>query len=79
MARRRRTSRTEVLPLPEKIAPEVQGWRNQGYHPFPSETTRQLLDYWFDREHDAHEQFYECQRHAIETIIYCHEARYPVH
>ncbi|MGB2755859.1 MAG: DEAD/DEAH box helicase family protein [Phycisphaerae bacterium] len=63
------------LVLAERIAAEVTAWRNQGYHPFPSETTRQLLSYWFERDHEAGEQFYECQRCAIETIIYCHEVR----
>ncbi|MCX5653972.1 MAG: DEAD/DEAH box helicase family protein [Planctomycetota bacterium] len=75
MARQLQRDEIPIPQLPEKIAAEVQAWRNQGYHPFPSETTRQLLSYWFDRDHEAGEQFYECQRHAIETIIYCHEVR----
>ena len=73
MARKQRPAIVPQLVLPEKVAAEVEGWRNQGYHPFPSETTRQLLAYWFDRDHEAGEQFYECQRCAIETVIYCHE------
>ncbi|MCI0363248.1 MAG: DEAD/DEAH box helicase family protein [Phycisphaerales bacterium] len=74
MARRITTSRAATLSLPDKIASEVEGWRNQGYHPFPSETTRQLLSHWF-AEHDTEEKFHQCQRQAIETIIYLHEIR----
>jgi len=61
------------LPLPKRLSEEVLAWRNQGYHPFPSETTRQLLSHWFDRDEDAGARFHDCQRPAIETIIYCHE------
>jgi len=75
MARRRHTAKVSALALPERIGSEVEGWRNQNYHPFPSETTRQLLAHWFLREHDAESRFYACQREAIETIIYLHEIR----
>ena len=75
MARRRSTAKVEALELPKRIAADVTGWRNQGYYPFPSETTRQLLDYWFEGEHEEGERFYDCQRQAIETVIYCHEVR----
>ncbi len=75
MARRTRVSVVSALALPDKIIPEVQVLQNQGYHPFPSETTRQLLIHWFDREHDEAERFYNCQRQAIETAIYLHEVR----
>ena len=72
----RRNPKSSVLSkltLPDKIEQEVIAWRNQGYHPFPSETTRQLLRHWFDREFESGEKFHDCQRKAIETIIYCHE------
>ena len=68
-------SRSTTLTLAATISAEVTGWRTQGYHPFPSETTRQLLSHWFDRDDDAGEQFHECQRLAIETVIYLHEIR----
>lgn len=75
MARHRHVAHVSTLALPEAIAGEVDGWRNQGYSPFPSETTRQLLAYWFEREHDEADRFYDCQRRAIETVIYLHEVR----
>jgi type III restriction enzyme len=68
-------SQVTSLALPEKIADEVIAWRSQGYHPFPSPTTHTLLRHWFDREHDEGGQFHDCQRVAIETIIYLHELR----
>ncbi len=74
----RRTAQPTKLPalaLPPIIGQEVQGWRKQGYHPFPSETTRQLLRHWFDRDDEAGARFHDCQRWAIETIIYLHEVQ----
>lgn len=64
-----------MLALPERIWPEVEAWRNQGYHPFGSETTRQLLAHWFDRDEEQGDSFHECQRRAIETMVYLHEVR----
>src|SRR3954471_6755683 len=68
-------SKVTSLALPQKIADEVMGWRHQGYHPFPSPTTQTLLRHWFEREHDEGGQFHDCQRLAIETVIYLHELR----
>jgi type III restriction enzyme len=73
MPRRITTSRAATLSLSQAIESEVAGWRNQGYHPLPTETTLQLLRHWFDEQGDADEKFHPCQRHAIETIIYLHE------
>ena len=75
MARQKNVAVVEALALPERIAGEVEGWRNQGYSPFPSETSRQLLAYWFEREHDEADRFHDCQRKAVETVIYLHEVR----
>src|SRR5665213_2680612 len=75
MAKSSTPSQMTSLELSRSIADEVRGWRNQGYHPFPSETTRQLLSHWFDREEEMGERFHDCQRAAIETIIYLHEIR----
>ena len=60
------------LPLAKELEGEVQGWVNEGY-PGVTQTTYELLNYWFDREEDEEERFYNCQRRAIETVIYCHE------
>lgn len=59
------------LPLAKELEGDVQGWVNEGY-PSVTQTTYELLHYWFDREEDE-ERFYDCQRRAIETVIYCHE------
>ncbi|MFZ2071711.1 MAG: DEAD/DEAH box helicase family protein [Halobacteriota archaeon] len=60
------------LYLAETLKGEVEGWMNEGY-PGVTQTTYELLHYWFDREEEAEERFYDCQRRAIETVIYCHE------
>ncbi len=73
MAKNFPASQTATLTLARTISAEVLAWRNQGYHPFPSETTRQLLAHWFDRDEETGEHFHECQRLAIETIVYLHE------
>src|SRR5665213_611761 len=75
MAKSSTPSQMTSLELSRSIADEVKGWRNQGYHPFPSETTRQLLSHWFPSEDEADTKFHDCQRLAIETIIYLHEIR----
>ena len=67
------TSKVHQLALAAEVEAAVTAWRNQGYHPFPCETTRQLLRHWFDREDVEGPAFHECQRHAIETAIYLHE------
>jgi type III restriction enzyme len=59
------------LPLVQALQPEVGAWRNQG-RPGVTQTTADLFHYWFDRG-DGVSSFYECQRYAIETLIYCHE------
>lgn len=60
------------LILSESLSQEVEGWVRQGW-PHVTQTTRDLLNYWFNRDENATEKFYDCQRRAIETIIYCHE------
>src|SRR5882724_10382577 len=75
MAKKSAPSQATSLTLAKDISDEVLGWRNQGYHPFPAETTRQLLAHWFDRDEETDAQFHPCQRLAIETIIYLHEIR----
>jgi len=62
------------LYLAQALEGEVRSWREQGW-PGTTETTRQLLSYWFSPERDteAGDRFYCCQQKAIETVIYCHE------
>ena len=58
--------------LTDALRDEVDAWVKEGW-PGVTQTTYELLHYWFDRDEDAPEKFYDCQRRAIETIIYCHE------
>lgn len=75
----RRQSR---IPIAEALRHDVRGWRENDY-PGASETSRLLLQYWFEREHirnagteDEHQfQYYFCQREAIETFVYLKEVR----
>ena len=60
----------------------VSEWRELNYYG-ASDTTRELLNYWFERAHrrispDGEEfdfRYYYCQREAIETFIYLVEVR----
>ncbi|MDI6752078.1 MAG: DEAD/DEAH box helicase family protein [bacterium] len=58
--------------LARALESEVQAWVDQGWHGV-TQTTLELFNYWFSRDEDTPEQFYPCQRRAIETIVYCHE------
>lgn len=69
---KRRPSNALLVP---KIREAVDGWREQGY-PGITDTTRRLLTYWFDEDHQVDKQwfaYYFCQREAIETLIYLYE------
>lgn len=60
----------------------VKEWRELNYFG-ASDTTRELLAYWFERPHrllsgDGEEvdfRYYFCQREAVETLIYLMEVR----
>ncbi|MEO0101326.1 MAG: DEAD/DEAH box helicase family protein [candidate division WOR-3 bacterium] len=61
--------------LVNKLREAVFNWRNKGY-PNTTETTRRLLQFWFNEDHlinDEPFQFWFCQREAIETLIYVYE------
>lgn len=68
--------------LPNAIRTEVDKWRDAG-HPGASDTSRRLLQYWFEEDHltdhrvpDAGRfQYFFCQREAAETIIYLFEVK----
>mgnify|MGYP000737146931 CR=1 FL=1 len=74
--------RPSKCPLVRAIRAEVDGWRRGGYAGV-SETSRTLLDYWFNTEHTVENEdgiavpfrYHWAQREAIETIIYLHELR----
>lgn len=76
----RRPSR---CPLVRSIRAEVDMWRKGGYAGV-SETSRHLLNYWFNTDHmvkdvatgESHPfRYHWAQREAIESIIYLHELR----
>ena len=58
-------------PFVEKIREEVNEWRQFGYDGV-SETTRSLLNFWFNREH-AGFKYYFAQRESVESLIYIFE------
>ena len=61
--------------LVNAIRQAVFTWRNQGY-PGVTQTTRRLLQYWFNEDHIVDKEpfeFWFCQREAIETLIYVYE------
>jgi type III restriction enzyme len=73
-------------PSPIRLAQNIRGavreWR-EGFYAGASDTTRYLLDHWFNRSHrrttlageDFEFRYYFCQREAIETLIYLKELR----
>ena len=64
-------------PLVKKLRGKVRGFRDGGYAG-ASETSRALLDWWFNRRHllpqgdgtMAEFRYYFAQREAVETIVY---------
>ncbi|MFH1860814.1 MAG: DEAD/DEAH box helicase family protein [bacterium] len=55
--------------LAKALEGEVQSWVDQGW-PGVTQTTLELFNYWFQRGEDVEERFYDCQRRAIETVVY---------
>jgi type III restriction enzyme len=60
------------MQLANALKQEVEAWSMQGY-PGVTQTTYHLFRYWFERDEDANQKFFDCQKRAIETIVYCHE------
>jgi len=61
--------------LVNKLRQSVFKWRKDSY-PNTTETTRRLLQFWFNEDHLVNTepfQFWFCQREAIETLIYVYE------
>jgi type III restriction enzyme len=77
----RNNRRPSPLMIAQNLRAAVKEWRENFYFG-ASETTRQLLTYWFEREHSIginggtrEFRYYFCQREAIETLIYLKEVR----
>jgi len=74
--------RPSYIPIAQNLRRYVKDWRD-GDYPGASDTTRELLYFWFGEEHlregkDGEQlpfQYYFCQREAIETFIYLYEIR----
>ncbi len=61
--------------LVNNLRKAVHTWREQGY-PGVTETTRRLLQFWFNEDHIINNEpfhFWFAQREAIETLIYVYE------
>lgn len=57
------------------VAHAVREWREGGY-PGATDTTRRLLAWWFDTDHEVDGgpfAFYPAQREAVESLIYVYE------
>jgi len=61
--------------LVNELRKAVYKWREDGY-PGVTNTTRRLLQFWFEEDHKLDGglfQFWFCQREAIEALIYVYE------
>jgi len=75
--------RPSKCPLVRAIRAEVDGWRRGGYAGV-SQTSRTLLSYWFNTEHEVTDddgntvlfRYHWAQREAMETIVYLYELRH---
>jgi len=72
MAKRKDNEAFSQMYLAKSLEGEVQAWIDQGYNGV-TQTTLELLHYWFNRDEETPEQFYPCQKRSIETVIYCCE------
>ncbi|KJR41513.1 type III restriction protein res subunit [Candidatus Magnetoovum chiemensis] len=74
--------RNSDITIAQNLRRYVNQWRESDYAG-ASDTTRQLLHYWFDTDHAVNThadesvpfRYYFCQREAIETLIYLKEVR----
>jgi type III restriction enzyme len=73
-------SKTELFgkhPLAKAIEPVIKEWSESNYPAVNgkqiTETTRELLNWWFTELVHEPDAFHICQRRALETIVYCYE------
>ncbi len=68
--------RTKTAPCVPAIREAVAAWREKNYAGVTN-TTRQLLNYWFKTDHRPRDgsafRYHDSQREAIETLIYLYE------
>ena len=80
MSRQRNLEEEDItqLFLSKKLAELVDDWARDDLPvdqrwPGTTQTTHELLRYWFNRDVDTPTRFHDAQRRAIETLVYCHE------
>ena len=69
--------RPSKMLLVNKLRKEVDEWRDSDY-PGVTDTTRELLYYWFFNDHKVNDELFRywfCQREAVETLIYLFEVK----
>lgn len=73
--------RPSPITMVNSLRAAVREWRDLNYYGV-SDTTRELLTYWFERPHrmkagedEIDFRYYFCQREAVETFIFLIEAR----
>ena len=63
-----------AFPLVKKIRPRVKKWKDRGY-PGVTSITKRLLEFWSKSNADERiEDFFFCQKEAIETLIWFKES-----
>jgi len=75
--------RPSPIVVAQHIRAAVKEWREECFYAGASDTSRYLLNHWFERSHQISGQdgeniefrYYFCQREAIETLIYLKEVR----
>lgn len=68
-------AKTATAPCVPRLREAVTKWREEGYKG-ASGATRTLLNWWFSTDHRINRRtfrYHDCQRHAIETLIYLYE------
>ena len=56
----------------ENIREQIYDWRQFGYEGI-SETSKTLLDFWFNTDHERGFTYYFGQSESVETVIYIFE------
>src|SRR5438067_706883 len=76
-AQKKKGRRPSPIIIANNLRAAVRIWR-EGFYAGASDTTRHLLEHWFQRSHrrttpageEIEFRYYFCQREAIETLIY---------
>jgi type III restriction enzyme len=65
-------ARTSTAPCVPAIRTQVAEWKS-GKYAGATPTTKRLLNFWFESDHDGGFRYHEAQREAVETLIYLWE------